>query len=112
MSQALLTLSVNNEKMPKHSHRHRLRAAMLNFPETGASTSLPGPLWKRAPPLLIAHGQVVAVPAAGLGPCGRGCIHYANKILHDAAVFSSRTYHSVRKCKEHLIFLHMLEPFL
>ena len=49
------------------------------------STALPTPPWKRDPPLLIAHGQVVAVRAAGLKPCDQGCIHYAPEVLHGAA---------------------------
>ena len=72
-----------NKKIPTHSIDNPLRAAVPHFAEIGIWTALPAPPWKRAPPL--AHGQVVAVRAAGLEPCGQGCIHYAPEVPHDAA---------------------------
>ena len=54
---------VNNKNIPTHGIDNRLRVAILHFAETGISTALPTPSWKRAPALLIPHGQVVAVCA-------------------------------------------------
>ena len=88
----------------------RLRVAKPHFAQTGISTALPAPPWKRASPL--AHGRGVAVRAARLERFGHGCIHHAPEICMAVLYVLVRTYHSVRKCKEPFIFGFILEPFL
>ena len=78
------TTCTQQEQYPQTAIGNRLRVAILHFAEI--STALPAPSWKRAPALLIAHGQVVAGRAAGREPCGQGCIVYAPEVLHGAAV--------------------------
>ena len=65
----------------------------------------------RAPALLIAHGQVVAVRAARLEPCGQGCIHHAPEICTVLQYVLVRTYYCP-ECKEPFIFIFLIKPFL
>ena len=94
------------KKLPTRSIDNRLRVAILLFVETGISTALPAPPWERAPPLLLAHGQVIAVREARLEPCGQGCCCAAD-VLHGAAVCNSYVPTTLSGNVRNTVYFHL-----